>query len=87
MRKVRHSISSVDSGWQDVVGGGQKEGNRYGTLQGRERFMMLGRQLAHLNFGMPRVRSHGVPFVAAGDDHRGRDDKRSLARQGKKEPR
>lgn len=30
--------------------------------------MMLVRQLAHLNFGMPRVRSHGAPFVAARDE-------------------
>lgn len=39
--------------------------------------MMLVRQLAHLNFGMPRVRSHGrAPFVAARDDRGERSDKK-----------
>lgn len=46
--------------------------------------MMLVRQLAHLNFGMPRVRSHGAPFVAARDDHGGRNDKKEAGTKRKK---
>lgn len=46
--------------------------------------MMLVRQLAHLNFGMPRVRSHGAPFVAARDDHEGRNDKKEAGTKRKK---
>lgn len=46
--------------------------------------MMLVRQLAHLNFGMPRVRSHDAPFVAAGDDHGGRNDKKEAGTKRKK---
>lgn len=46
--------------------------------------MMLVRQLAHLNFGTPQVRSQGIPFVAAGDDRRGRSDKREPNTEEKK---
>lgn len=47
--------------------------------------MMLVRQLAHLNFGMPRVRSHGrAPFVAARDDRGERSDKKEAGTKKRK---